>query len=78
MQLIFLLLCESTLCVEVGDTTEGSEGGNTYLAVMEMEFFSTFAENYERYPGSRVKLRNVIDIPKSLLVCLKVHNKQTF
>ena len=38
-------LGERALCVKLVDVTEGSEGGNLYLAVMEMEFQSIFAEN---------------------------------
>lgn len=38
-------LGERALCVEVVDTTERSEGGSIYFAMMEMEFLSIFTEN---------------------------------
>ena len=71
-------LGERVLCVEVVDTTEGSEGRSTYFAMMEMEFLSIFTENSWCYRGNHRKVRNVIHIPKSLLVSLKVCNKWLF
>lgn len=38
-------LGERALCVKAVDVTEGSEGGSIYLAVLEMESQSIFAEN---------------------------------